>query len=83
MSEHIQLEDELRRAVSAGQFEVYYQPVVALGCEYAQGFLYSEPVAAEDALALIRRNSRTNAARELNSHAADRSLSRLTQILAA
>jgi EAL domain-containing protein (putative c-di-GMP-specific phosphodiesterase class I) len=57
--------------------------LVALGCEYAQGFLYSEPVAAEDALALIRRNSRTNAARDFNSHAADRSLSRLTQILAA
>jgi EAL domain-containing protein (putative c-di-GMP-specific phosphodiesterase class I) len=55
----------------------------ALGCEYAQGFLYSKPVDAETTLALVRRDLRSPGAHGLARRDADRSLSRLTQILAA
>jgi EAL domain-containing protein (putative c-di-GMP-specific phosphodiesterase class I) len=50
------------------------QRLGALGCDYAQGFLYSKPADAETTLGFIRRDFR---------HTDDRSLSRLTQILAA
>jgi diguanylate cyclase (GGDEF)-like protein len=53
----------------------------ALGCEYGQGFLYSAPVEAESALALIRRGVPTPHAHILND--TDRSLFRLSQVLAA
>jgi EAL domain-containing protein (putative c-di-GMP-specific phosphodiesterase class I) len=55
----------------------------ALGCEYAQGFLYSKPVDAETTLALVRRDLRSPGTHGLARRDADRSLSRLTQILAA
>lgn len=55
----------------------------ALGCEYAQGFLYSKPADAETTLGFIRRNSRAGDAHGPAPYADDRSLSRLTQILAA
>ncbi|HYH87449.1 MAG TPA: EAL domain-containing protein [Pyrinomonadaceae bacterium] len=55
----------------------------ALGCEYAQGFLYSKPVDAETTLALVRRDLRTQYTHGLAPRDADRSLSRLTQVLAA
>jgi diguanylate cyclase (GGDEF)-like protein len=53
----------------------------ALGCEYGQGFLYSMPVEAEAALALIRRGVPTPHAHV--PHDTDRSLFRLSQVLAA
>jgi EAL domain-containing protein (putative c-di-GMP-specific phosphodiesterase class I) len=53
----------------------------ALGCEYGQGYLYSRPVEAESALALIRRGVPTPHAHIPND--TDRSLFRLSQILAA
>jgi diguanylate cyclase (GGDEF)-like protein len=53
----------------------------ALGCEYGQGFLYSRPVEAESALALIRRGVPAPHAHIPND--TDRSLFRLSQILAA
>jgi EAL domain-containing protein (putative c-di-GMP-specific phosphodiesterase class I) len=55
----------------------------ALGCEYAQGFLYSEPVDAESALSLIRVGVRTPRSLALAREEADRSLFRLAQVLAA
>ncbi|HKG15717.1 MAG TPA: EAL domain-containing protein [Pyrinomonadaceae bacterium] len=55
----------------------------ALGCEYGQGFLYSRPVEAESALALIRRGVRPALTHGLNPDSTDRSLFRLTQVLAA
>ncbi|HVF45852.1 MAG TPA: EAL domain-containing protein [Pyrinomonadaceae bacterium] len=55
----------------------------ALGCEYAQGFLYSRPVEAESALALIRRGVRPALTHTLTADGTDRSLFRLTQVLAA
>lgn len=57
--------------------------LAALGCTHAQGFLYSAPVAAEDALALIRRAARATRAPNFQTRPADRSLSRLTQVLVA
>jgi EAL domain-containing protein (putative c-di-GMP-specific phosphodiesterase class I) len=55
----------------------------ALGCLYAQGFLYSKPVDAETTLALVRRDLRSYDAHGPTPRDDDRSLSRLTQILAA
>jgi diguanylate cyclase (GGDEF)-like protein len=55
----------------------------ALGCEYGQGFLYSRPVEAEAALALIRRGVRPVLAHNLTPNDTDRSLLRLAQVLAA
>jgi diguanylate cyclase (GGDEF)-like protein len=52
-----------------------------LGCQYGQGFLYSEPVEAEHALALIRRGVPTPHRHLPND--TDRSLYRLAQVLAA
>jgi EAL domain-containing protein (putative c-di-GMP-specific phosphodiesterase class I) len=55
----------------------------ALGCEYGQGYLYSRPVEAESALALIRRGVRPALTHTLTADGTDRSLFRLTQVLAA
>ena len=55
----------------------------ALGCEYAQGFLYSEPVNAESALSLIRRGVPTPRSLAPERENADRSLFRLARVLAA
>ena len=61
--------------------EEQHAQLEALTCEYGQGYLYSKPVDAESALSLIRRNQR--APLSPAPHGADRSLSRLSQILAA
>jgi diguanylate cyclase (GGDEF)-like protein len=55
----------------------------ALGCEYGQGYLYSRPVEAESALALIRRGGRPHDSHGLAPNDTDRSLFRLAQVLAA
>jgi EAL domain-containing protein (putative c-di-GMP-specific phosphodiesterase class I) len=57
--------------------------LASLGCRYAQGFLYSKPFDAEDALSFMRRAQRATHTQGQHSYTTDRSLSRLTQILAA
>jgi len=63
--------------------EAQHEQLSALGCEYAQGYLYAKPANAETALGLIRRDLRVTDPRAAAPYADDRSLSRLTQILAA
>jgi diguanylate cyclase (GGDEF)-like protein len=63
--------------------EAQHARLEALGCEYGQGYLYSKPVDAESALALIRRGTPHAHAHAPALEDADRSLFRLAQVLAA
>ena len=58
-------ENDLRQAVEQSLLPIYYQPIVdlatgsqlrrlrTLGCEYGQGFLFSEPLSCEETQALL------------------------------
>jgi len=62
--------------------EQQHAQLEALTCAYGQGYLYSKPVDAESALSLIRQNQSAPLSPG-HERQADRSLARLSQILAA
>ncbi len=63
LSSIVALARDLKRSVivEGVETEADAARMVELGCEYVQGFLFSEPLVAKDALAYIARHCRTSA----------------------
>ena len=74
--------EKLNHLAEGVETEEQHSQLEALTCEYGQGYLYSMPVDAESALSLIRQNQNAPLSPDSTQNA-DRSLSRLSQILAA